>query len=397
MKTVPLGELIKLQSGFAFRSADYVKKGHFLVRISNVQQNQISLTSPKYVALDDKTRKFALNEGDILTSLTGNVGRVAKVDEANLPAALNQRVARITVASDKLDPCFLYQFCSSAAFRDALSRQGHGAAQKNVSPKQIEEIRIPVPSLAKQKQIVAFLDKALAGIGTVVANAEKNLANAQELFDVELRRAFDSLADSCNQLTLAEAAIDFGRGKSKHRPRNDPKLYGGRYPFVQTGDVRNSNHILRSYSQSYNDNGLAQSKLWPKGTLCVTIAANIAETAVLDFEACFPDSIIGIVVDDRLTTEFYVEYLLQSLKSTLQSKGKGSAQANINLATFANERFPFPSLEKQREITDHLDKMSKNISLLKANYSMKIDELNVMRECILHSAFSAHLINAQGK
>lgn len=156
--------------------------------------------------------------------------------------------------------------------------------------------------------------------------------------------------------TLGEVALDFGRGKSKHRPRNDVRLYGGSIPFIQTGDIKNAGHIIESYTQTYNDFGLKQSKLWKKGTLCITIAANIAETAVLGFDACFPDSVIGFVANPKETTSDYVEYLLSSLKMKLQEKGMGSAQENINLATFSNMRFPFPSLPEQEKIVAILDK-----------------------------------------
>lgn len=84
------------------------------------------------------------------------------------------------------------------------------------------------------------------------------------------------------------------RGKSKHRPRNDPKLFGGKYPFIQTADVKNADYYITKYSDTYNESGVAQSKLWDKGTLCITIAANIADTGVLAFPACFPDSIMGL-------------------------------------------------------------------------------------------------------
>ncbi len=89
------------------------------------------------------------------------------------------------------------------------------------------------------------------------------------------------------------------RGKSKHRPRDASFLYGGKYPFIQTGDVKASNHRLFGYSQTYSEAGLAQSKLWPKNTMCITIAANIAETAILNFPACFPDTIIGFIADEK--------------------------------------------------------------------------------------------------
>jgi len=102
-------------------------------------------------------------------------------------------------------------------------------------------------------------------------------------------------------------ALDFGRGKSKHRPRNDERLYGGDIPFIQTGDIRNASHIITQYSQTYSEVGLKQSKLWPRGTLCITIAANIAETSILGFDACFPDSVIGFVADPKKTSAGYVE------------------------------------------------------------------------------------------
>jgi len=158
--------------------------------------------------------------------------------------------------------------------------------------------------------------------------------------------------------TLPEMALDFGRGKSKHRPRNDNRLYGGDIPFIQTGDIRNASHIISQYSQTYSEVGLKQSKLWSKGTLCITIAANIAETSILGFDACFPDSVIGFVADPKKTSAGYVEYLLQSTKKELEEKGreKSSAQSNINLATFKQLKLPFPSPVEQARIVAILDK-----------------------------------------
>ncbi|WP_270821314.1 restriction endonuclease subunit S [Aeromonas sp. QDB14] len=158
--------------------------------------------------------------------------------------------------------------------------------------------------------------------------------------------------------TLPEMAVDFGRGKSKHRPRNDERLYGGDVPFIQTGDIRNAAHVIMTHNQTYSDFGLQQSKLWPKGTLCITIAANIAETSILGFDACFPDSVIGFVAAPEKTTSAYVEYLLQSTKRKLEEKGKekSSAQSNINLGTFEALKLPFPPLAEQARIVAILDK-----------------------------------------
>ena len=87
---------------------------------------------------------------------------------------------------------------------------------------------------------------------------------------------------------------EFNRGKSKHRPRNDKKLFvDGKYPFVQTGEIKAANLFIRSHTEMYSEFGLQQSKLWNQNTLCITIAANIAETALLGYPMCFPDSVVG--------------------------------------------------------------------------------------------------------
>lgn len=240
------------------------------------------------------------------------------------------------------------------AQQETIHSMKTGGGVPHVYAKDVAKLRLPVPPLAIQHEVVSVLDQlTAAGAGLIEAlEAELRARRSQHSY---YRDSLMEPKSDCEWLTLREISLDFGRGKSRHRPRNDPRLYGGPYPFIQTGDVRSSGHHITEYSQTYSEAGLMQSKLWPKGTICITIAANIAETGVLDFEACFPDSVIGMVVNPERASTDYVEYLLQSLKSNLVAKGKGSAQANINLATFEEVRFPFPSLEEQERIADVLD------------------------------------------
>lgn len=255
----------------------------------------------------------------------------------------------------------------------------------------LREIPIPLPSVAEQRRIVTLLDKAFEGIATAKAHAEQNLRNATELFSAHLAALIRGDQKEWARLTLKEVALDFGRGKSKHRPRNDPMLYGGAYPFIQTGDVRGSAHLITEYTQTYSEKGLAQSKLWPAGTLCITIAANIAETGVLTFDACFPDSVIGVVVNEAKTNAKYLEYMLQTVKSELKAQGKGSAQANINLGTFENARFPFPDLKTQARIVSALDDLSSELLRLEAIYQRKLTALTELKQSLLHQAFTGQL------
>lgn len=140
------------------------------------------------------------------------------------------------------------------------------------------------------------------------------------------------------------------RGKSKHRPRNDVSLYGGKYPFIQTGDVKAANFYITEYSQIYSDKGLSQSKLWKKGTLCITIAANIAETAILGIDACFPDSIIGFVPDIKKSDVRFIKYHFDLLKLHLQSISQGTTQDNLSQEKLLRFTFTVPKELKQQQL-----------------------------------------------
>jgi len=155
---VPLSALVSLQSGFAFKSQEYEQKGHFLIRIGNVQDGKVSLDNPKFVKLDKKTQPFELEVGDIVTSLTGNIGRVARLAASHLPAALNQRVARIKPRPNAdIDGNYLFFALQSPLFKDGLAEESGGAAQQNVSPKAIGRVEIPLPTFDEQERIGEFL------------------------------------------------------------------------------------------------------------------------------------------------------------------------------------------------------------------------------------------------
>lgn len=145
------------------------------------------------------------------------------------------------------------------------------------------------------------------------------------------------------------------RGRSRHRPRDAAHLYGGPYPFIQTGDVKHSGLYLNDYSQTYSEAGLAQSKIWPKGTLCITIAANIADTTILGIDACFPDSIIGFIPDKKSADVKFIKYLFDAM---LQRKYKkitqGAAQDNLSQHKLLSLQFPIPSITEQKKIANKL-------------------------------------------
>lgn len=260
---------------------------------------------------------------------------------------------------------YFAHFTLTNEFTSEKRKYARGTKVIDISATDMAKIKIPIPcpknkkkSLEIQAEIVRLLDTFSGLADELTAELAVELAARKKQYNYYRDQLLSFEGGGVEWRSLPEMSLDFGRGKSKHRPRNDSRLYGGEIPFIQTGDVRGASHVITQYNQTYNEFGLKQSKLWPKGTLCITIAANIAETSILGFDACFPDSVIGFVADPNKTTSGYVEYLLQSIKTKLEKKGKekSSAQGNINLETFEKLRLPFPSLAEQARIVAILDK-----------------------------------------
>ena len=146
-----------------------------------------------------------------------------------------------------------------------------------------------------------------------------------------------------------------GRGKSRHRPRNAPELYGGPYPFVQTADIMNSEFYITTYSQTYSEAGLAQSKLWEPNTLCITNAgANTGESAILGFRACFPDSVIAFIADQNKSDVRFVKYYLDTIIQEIRAITRGATQDNLSVDKLLTFDIPTPSVCTQRKIASIL-------------------------------------------
>ena len=181
----------------------------------------------------------------------------------------------------------------------------------------------------------------------------------------------DPVLNTNNYNTQALSSLGyFSRGKSQHRPRNDAKLLGGQYPLIQTGDVANAYTYINCYGQTYNEEGLKQSKLWKKGTLCITIAANIAQTAILNIDACFPDSIIGFIPDEKKANTLFVHNWFKFFQPILEEQAPAAAQKNLNGTTLGKVQVIIPPIELQNEFAGfvkHIDKLkfAENVSILK--------------------------------
>ena len=181
------------------------------------------------------------------------------------------------------------------------------------------------------------------------------------------------------------------RGRSRHRPRNDPSLYGGEYPFFQTGDIKTANLYLSHYSQTYNEKGLSQSKQWEPGTLCITIAANIADTAILGIRGCFPDSVIGFISDPMKADVRFIKYYIDFIKLDMKQVSHGTTQDNLSVEKLLSFDFVVPDIEEQRKIATVLsvydDLIENNLRRIKILEQMA---QNFYREWFVKFRFPGH-------
>lgn len=176
---------------------------------------------------------------------------------------------------------------------------------------------------------------------------------------------------------------EISRGKSKHRPRNDSILFGGNYPFIQTADVKKAQLYITEYNETYSDIGLAQSKLWSKGTLCITIAANIAESAILGIDACFPDSVVGFIPYEGKADLKFVKYLLDEFKVYMQQISRGTTQDNLSLDKLRRVKFRAPDYDAQVKIAGIISAYDELIE----NNNKRIKVLEQMAESLYKEWF----------
>jgi type I restriction enzyme S subunit len=184
-----------------------------------------------------------------------------------------------------------------------------------------------------------------------------------------------------SEMTLPELG-EFGRGVSKHRPRNAPELLGGIYPLIQTGEVAAANLYITSYDNTYSEIGFQQSKMWDRGTLCITIAANIAKTAILGFDACFPDSVVGFNANEK-TCNIFIHYWFSFFQAILESQAPESAQKNINLKILSELKVIVPPITLQNQFAAFVEQVDKS----KLAVQKGLEELEILKKSLMQQYF----------
>ena len=384
-----LGELL-IDATPGFACGENVEDGIFQFRMNNITvDGHLDLSKRRRIPRGyQNMERYFLQPGDVLFNATNSpdlVGKSAYFPGLEEPAVFSNHFLRLRPRDRELDGHFLSRWLNLEFQRGrfkGLCRQW--VNQATVGRDALLAMKVPLPPLAEQRRIAEILEKADA------LRAKRRAALAQ--LDAITRSIFlDMFGDPIiNPRGLPRRKLgtlgSLDRGVSKHRPRNAPELLGGPYPFVQTGDVANSDGYIRNYSSTYSEVGLRQSKMWPAGTLCITIAANIAKTGILTFDACFPDSVVGFRSEEPGMVEF-VRAWLSFLQASLEDKAPESAQKNINLKILRELGVPTPDAVNRLEFGSRVAA----IESLKDSYQVALAEHDAFFASLQHRAFRGEL------
>ena len=297
--------------------------------------------------------------------------------------------AMILFEKDCLNKDFLFFALQEFSTKGLKTGSGQPQLTKGILNSHV----LPLPPLPEQKKIAHILSTVQRAIEAqeriIQTTTELKKTLMHKLFTEGLRNEpqkqteIGPVPETWEVKQLGEIA-KIERGKFSHRPRNESRFYGGAYPFVQTGDVSNCDGYVRSYSQTLNEEGLAISKMFPAGTILITIAANIGFTGILQFDSACPDSLIGVSPSRCIETVFLNYYLMTQQPQMDQLAPKGT-QKNINIQFLKPWPVPLPTLEEQKAIAEAFSATDKKISFATA----KRDELQALFRTLLHELMTA--------
>lgn len=264
-----------------------------------------------------------------------------------------------------------------------------------------------VPPVDEQTQIARFLDHETAKIDALIREQERLIELLQEKRQAVISHAVTKGLDpdvpmkdsgvewlgevpahwECMSYRYATRIL---RGKFGHRPRNDPALYDGPYPFIQTGDVAQAEKHIHEFKQTLNEKGAAVSASFPAGTLVMAIAANIGDTAILGFEAYAPDSVVGFKPRSDVTLDF-LKYSLDSSIQELEKTSTQSTQANLNIDRIGSVKAVFPPRQEQEEIVSRLDGLCERFSALEKEAVKSIAFMRERRSALISAAVTGKI------
>jgi len=334
------------------------------------------------------------------------------VAETPRTIGISQQRGMITGAYDVLtcvdgvSPNFVHDYYLAIDFIKGLEPYYTGL-RNVVRTDTFNQMKTPIPPLDEQLKITKFIkniDFLTTSLQRILKERAKLLEEKRSALITQLvTKGFNSdvsmkysgidwigdIPEHWNSKKVKFVSKIF-RGKFGHRPRNDPKLYNGQYPFVQTGNVARANKFLTDYDQTLNELGRSVSEEFPAGTIVMAIAANIGDVAILTFDACFPDSIVGFNPNQNMNQE-YLYYSLRALASELDKVASQSTQQNLNIELVGNLVIPVPPEKEQIAISKYISEVEQNSMQSTEKIEKLISQVKEYRSALISAAVTGKI------
>ncbi|MFO1002006.1 MAG: restriction endonuclease subunit S [Planctomycetaceae bacterium] len=317
-----------------------------------------------------------------------NVGSIGWAKSVNQTGVISPDYVVFSCSSQIL-PYWVYCFLKHRRGLDAINDSTAGSVRERLYFDKLAKIEIPLPPLPEQRRVVARIEELSAQIHEARTLRHQATQEAELLFQTSLTAKLDS---SKWPVRLLPEVASLARGKFDHRPRNEPRFFGGEYPFIQIGDLSKCTRHVRTHSQSLNADGLAISRMFPKGTVAIAITgATIGVTRILGFDSCFPDSIVGIQANPEDATPEFIYLAVEHAKKSALAEATQTTQPNINLGNLQRLQVRVPPLAEQRRIVAELDALQAEVDALKRLQAETSAELDALLPAILDRAFKGEL------
>ena len=347
-----------------------------VTRIETISQEKIDYSKVGWVKTTDDIDRFKIEKYDILLSHINSLKHIGKTaikeDDRRLYHGMN--LLRLKGGKAKFYPVYIHNLLSWEVVREEMRRKAKQAInQASLNVQDIKSLTYVLPPLPEQQKIATIL----SSVDDVI---EKTRAQIDKLKDLKTGMMQELLTKGIGHTEFKDSpvgripaawdVVELGsvvkleRGRFSHRPRNDPQFYGGNIPFLQTGDIPKEAPQITVFSQTLNEKGLSVSKLFPRGTLVLTIAATIGEIGILEFDSCFPDSLVGLKVNQAKVKPMFILYLMRHFKTELKSLAPQTAQKNINLDILQPFPIPLPSIGEQELIANSMGSVDDRVNVL---------------------------------
>ena len=363
-KKIKIEEVCSFINGYAFDSNKYVQNGIQVIRITNVQKGYISDTDKKFYKEEKELERYKLIEGDLLISLTGNVGRVGVIKSENLPAYLNQRVSCVRIKNNNLlNKRFLFNFLNSDSFEKTCIKNSKGIAQKNISTVWLREIKIPLPAMEEQRKIAQRLD----AVSDLLAKQKQLLSEQDNLIQSTFYDMFGDhqLSQQKGQWNnISDVAVVAGGSTPKTQT---PEYWDGDLNWFTPAELENCSWYVYSSQRKITTAGVKSCHLeeFPINTVLLSSRAPIGKLAIAR-ETFYCNQGFKNIISAETVNQIYLYHLLMYNINYMKSLGKGATFKEISKKIVEDIKIPVPPLELQEKFAAIVKQIESEKSKIKS-------------------------------